>query len=535
MSRRFVYGSVLLLALATLLRCWQLGYQEVWMDEAFSALITQLDGSRFLAALQLESNPPLYFVLLKGFAAIFGYSATAMRALSVVISVGTVAVVLFYGARLVGQRFAMGAGLLLALSPYSLYYAQEARGYSLLFLLVLVAILSAYDAITTRSKKAIWLSGFCVLAAGFTHYFAAIALAPLPLFLIWRYLKHESERSTVRSLIVAYLGAALLCGMWMLPRLTNRSVDPQSWVALQWSHLDKLWVLPKSLLVLLLGSSQGMTPLFMKQDTLLVQPMMLTVVASLAAAGLLVLALMRAQRVTGIHLVVAMLMPIGFLYAVSFFKPLYVVGRYDAVAFPWLILLAGWVATRSANLPQLARPAWVALVLLLLGGMLYKDALHLTAGRTYHDFDAARSADLMDESVADGDVLVFTGMRGTSVLYYLSQKGFRWDGEHCRNEARGITLTCRILPYTDAGVPFLMGVTITTPVSVTSAVSDFERILDARPVHSGVWILYSRQREPPNAAVDQAIERSLWRRRLVTFNDSAERSLYGIRHVLAPG
>ena len=540
MPAKFVYAGLLLLVLAAVLRSWQLDSQEVWMDEAFSALIGQLEGPRFLAALRLESNPPLYFLLLKAFSTLFGYSPVAMRSLSVLISVATVAVVLFYGARLVGWRFAFGAGLFLTLSPYSIYYAQEARGYALLMLLVMVAMLSAYDAVTTRSKRAIWLSGFCVLAAGYTHYFAALALAPLPLFLIWRYFRNEEERSTVRWLLLTQIASALLCALWMLPRLTNRNVDPQLWVTEQWAHLDKLWIVPKSLLVLLLGSSQGMTPLFMKQETLLAQPVMQAVLVSVAAAGLLILALMRrqpvdaapqAQRSTGILLIVATLMPLGILYAVSFLKPLYVIGRYDAVAFPWLVVLAGWVAVRCARLPWPTRAAFIALVLTLFGGMLHKDALHVTAARAYHDFDAERSADLLGESVADGDLLVFTGMRGTSVIYYLSRKGFRWDGEHCRNEARRITLTCRILPYSDAGVPFLMGITATTPVSVRSAAADFERILGARRADSTVWILYSRQREPANLAIDREIERSLRHSRLVPFAESIELARYRIRRL----
>jgi len=334
-------------------------------------------------------------------------------------------------------------------------------------------------------------------------------------------------------LLLMLVGAAVLCGAWLITRLTGRGVDPLLWIAEQWAHLDKLWVLPKSLLVLLLGSSRGMTPLFMKQETLLEQPWVLAAVVSAAACALVTLALMRrpatpsahSQRWVGWCLVAAVLVPLALLFAVSFAKPLYVTGRYDAIAFPWLVVLAGWVAHRCVG-----QMSFIVLTTLLFGGMLYKDAQHLAAPRVYHDFDAALSADLVKESVRDGDVLIFTGMRGTSVLYYLSQNGFGWDGEHCRHEARQLVLACRILPYTDTGVPFAMGTAVTTPVSSASALADFSRILnDERKAGASVWILYSRQREPANIVIDREIAHALRRNRYVFVRDAPDLGRYRIR------
>ena len=82
-SNRFACACLLLLVAATVLRGLQLGYQEVWMDEAFSALITRLDVHQFFAAMWVETNPPLYFLLLKAFCALFGQSPAAIRALSI--------------------------------------------------------------------------------------------------------------------------------------------------------------------------------------------------------------------------------------------------------------------------------------------------------------------------------------------------------------------------------------------------------------------------------------------------------------------
>jgi hypothetical protein len=88
-----------------------------------------------------------------------------------------------------------------------------------------------------------------------------------------------------------------------------------------------------------------------------------------------------------------------------------------------------------------------------------------------------------------------------------------------------------MLPYSDSGVPFLMGTPATTPITIASAASDFRSMLEReRRPGSSVWILYSRQREPANVAVDREIDRSLPMKRYVPVrNVPEELARYRIR------
>ncbi len=77
----------------------------------------------------------LYYVLLRGWV-VFGHSEIALRSLSVVIAVGALWVVILLARSLFGRRVALLAGLLLAVNPLYVQFAQDVRGYSLALLLV---------------------------------------------------------------------------------------------------------------------------------------------------------------------------------------------------------------------------------------------------------------------------------------------------------------------------------------------------------------------------------------------------------------
>jgi hypothetical protein len=121
---------------------------------------------------------------------------------------------------------------------------------------------------------------------------------------------------------------------------------------------------------------------------------------------------------------------------------------------------------------------------------------------------------------------VFTGMRGPSVLYYLAARGYKWDGKSCHNAVRQLTFECRILPYTDAGVPFVMGGTVTTPVTANTAVADLAPVLTRDPKPPAVWLVLTRDREPINDTINRHLDVLLHRYRYVDHNSQQELRQY---------
>lgn len=146
------------------------------------------------------------------------FSEAAARLPSLVASVFTMALVALLGAQAGRQWCGLGAAALLALHPWHVRYAVEARGYSLMLLGMAAAVLALLYALR-RDKVLSWLC-FALAQAGFLLSFAgslyvAVALNLLAAFELLR--RREARR--LRTLIGFNLLSAIPVLIWMLPSL----------------------------------------------------------------------------------------------------------------------------------------------------------------------------------------------------------------------------------------------------------------------------------------------------------------------------
>ena len=113
-----------------------LGTHSLFLDESVSSTLATVPWHRFTDVVtHREANMALYYLLLRGWV-VFGHSEIALRSLSVILAVGALWVVIMLARSLFGRRVALVAGLLLAVNPLYVQFAQDVRGYSLALLLV---------------------------------------------------------------------------------------------------------------------------------------------------------------------------------------------------------------------------------------------------------------------------------------------------------------------------------------------------------------------------------------------------------------
>ena len=127
-------GLILLLCAA--LRVYHLGSASLWSDEIFSRYYVDVFGLHYVfhQGLSLETNPPTYYLLLRGWIALWGDSEAALRSLSALASTLCIPAIYLLGRELLGRSRGLVAALLFALCPTSLYFAQETRAYALMML-----------------------------------------------------------------------------------------------------------------------------------------------------------------------------------------------------------------------------------------------------------------------------------------------------------------------------------------------------------------------------------------------------------------
>lgn len=156
---------------------------NLWYDEAGTSWMSSLPFARMIAATAGDVHPPLYFLIEWVIVHLAGPQAWAVRLPSAVAGILALYVARRLGERLHLEPAAILAGTgLMAVNPFQLFFAQDARMYSLLQLLFLAGVLAALG-------RRWVLLGLCILAMLYTHNYGVIYSVPLnvlALAQIWR-------------------------------------------------------------------------------------------------------------------------------------------------------------------------------------------------------------------------------------------------------------------------------------------------------------------------------------------------------------
>jgi hypothetical protein len=186
LPRWWPLAAILLLAAA--LRLSTLGLQSFWYDEAFTPVHVLRPSltATLHNVVHTENTPPLWYVLEWAVSRVLGTGVVALRLLSALAGIATVAVAWALGAELAGRRAAIVTAALVAVNPLFVWYSQEARAYGLFVLTASLALLCFLRALREPTGRHLAEVALAASLALLTHYFAVFLVAPRGLWLIWR-------------------------------------------------------------------------------------------------------------------------------------------------------------------------------------------------------------------------------------------------------------------------------------------------------------------------------------------------------------
>ena len=196
----YVIGVAGLLFAAALLRLPTLGLQSYWGDEAYTVRLVQKSPVEMLHGIAYtEATPPLYYGLASVWSRLFGTSEAGLRSLSALFGIATVLVAYLAGARLFSRAAGLVIAALTAVSPFMVWYSQEARSYALFMLLTALSIY-LYACLRDHARPAVVVAWGAVCAAAvWTHYFAIYVVAMEALLLI--VLVPQARRAVAAALL----------------------------------------------------------------------------------------------------------------------------------------------------------------------------------------------------------------------------------------------------------------------------------------------------------------------------------------------
>ena len=102
---------------------------NVWFDEAYTLSLIQHNYSEVIEILKSDMHPPLYFISLKFFCEIFGYSIPITKAFSVLGYIATLSLGLTVIKKHFGRKASTVYMLTVGAIPMSLYFSVQQRSY----------------------------------------------------------------------------------------------------------------------------------------------------------------------------------------------------------------------------------------------------------------------------------------------------------------------------------------------------------------------------------------------------------------------
>jgi 4-amino-4-deoxy-L-arabinose transferase-like glycosyltransferase len=177
----------ILLLLALVLRLYRLEHQSLWWDEGWQFYVASAGSvgdalHRYLDP-RVTAHPPLSHAVSYLFLRA-GRSDLVFRLPSVFFGAGALIVTYFLVVRLASRRAALWAVLFMAISPYHVWYSQEARMYAQLMFVAPASTLLLVRAVE-RPRAGRWVVyALSIAASVYTHVYAAFGILGHMLWLL---------------------------------------------------------------------------------------------------------------------------------------------------------------------------------------------------------------------------------------------------------------------------------------------------------------------------------------------------------------
>lgn len=423
MKKTYIY-LLLILGLGTALRFYHNTDISLWHDEAFSALLIKYHWGEMLRRIALDVHPPMYYIALRWWSNIFSSSMLALRSFSVTFGVLTAAAAyLFTKTAFKNERAGLVAALLVAVSPFQLQYATEARMYTFG---AFFALLAAYflvkalreqidlDTYSLNPKKRFGYFiafGVSVLIMILTHYYLLFTAAALCFYGLAYIAYHRGFHvKAYAGLAVSY--AIIIVGF--LPWVPTFLFQYKQVGSGYWIPPMDIWSIPTTIWQMFIGLGIDISHSNTK---------IIVAVVTILSIVLIARFLFKTKFAEKWLVILGLIAPFGGAILFAFLAKLkgesssvYLVRYFLYASSFYTIIIAYWLSTIRFK-------AWYYLLT-----VMYVGASLWSFGYYWHDLDITKkpgmfaAAKVLANNVTPNDtILVGSSFEFFNLKYYLSQ------------------------------------------------------------------------------------------------------------------
>lgn len=405
LQSKLLLGGTLIVAAS--LRYADLGGHSLTFDEIYVVKIVLSRWQDLFSVLRTaEFHPPLYYLLMKMWIGIAGLSDATLRIPSASFSLASVILTYLLLRRVAPESVSLMSAFFVAVSPFEVMAAQEARMYALLTALTLASTVVLSRSVE-EDQTVRWVA-YSLLAAAivYTQYLGIFVLIAHGAWVVW------FERAHLRKFSAAMIGAALLYLPWVPSLLTQLGHSPvgglEQITVRDVSHLFGLFSFGGSLFGMPSYTFND-TPLGLVEESILLAPFLLVIWCGAAS-------MLRDRRRLA-FLGLPFLVPIGATLIISTVRPFF--ARWLSFVVPFY---AAFVAQGVLDVGERFRDHCGRVAAGLLAGLLLYSVPVL--GRYYRDpnffpFQWREQAALVRKQVEPGDGFLFgTATNAIAFTYY---------------------------------------------------------------------------------------------------------------------
>jgi mannosyltransferase len=209
---RYVQLLVCLTIAGLFLRLYNLGFNSIWLDEAatynasigsFSAIWQTMAAGDF--------NPPLFY-WIEHVMLLLGNNEVILRFVPALFGILTIPVMYCAGKEFVDRNAGIIAAAATTISPFLIYYSQEARAYSMALFFIAFAMVFYLRALKDNTVKNWALFGILSALAFWSHFYVFVLIASLVVYALALQVQDIRKNiKNVRTILIAVVLFSLAC------------------------------------------------------------------------------------------------------------------------------------------------------------------------------------------------------------------------------------------------------------------------------------------------------------------------------------